>query len=102
MVTLADVRDDRNVAAIEPQTGAQHTPAGRFQHRHVHERIGEHLLRALRTAAVATFDASIIKINAFRVGHADAAADRAEDVRAQASRRRFAVDAGNRDNWYAP
>ena len=44
MIAFADIGDDRHVAAVEAQAGSQHAAAGRFQHGHIDERIGQHLL----------------------------------------------------------
>ena len=52
----------------------------------------------MRPAAVAAFDPPAVEIDAFGVRHADASAERAEDVATKPRGRRFAVDAGDGDD----
>src|SRR5947208_11104507 len=80
VIAFTDVRHDSYVAAIEAQAGPQHAAAGRFQHRYIDERIGKDFLGALRSAAIAALDSTAVEIDAFGVRHADAAAERPENV----------------------
>ena len=96
VIAFADVGDDGHVAAIESQAGAQNSAASRFQHDGIDAGIHQQLSSALRTAAIAGFQAAVVKVNAFGARHADATAGLTDDVSDESRGRCLAVDAGDR------
>jgi hypothetical protein len=74
MIAFAHVGDDGHIATIERQACAENTAASRFQHYGIDRRVGQQLLCALRSAAIAGFQSPAVEKNTLGASHADFAA----------------------------
>jgi len=72
VVALADVGDDGDVAAVEPESFAEDAAAGGFQDGGIDVGVEQDLAGADGAAAIAAFDALAGDVDAIGVGHADA------------------------------
>ena len=98
VIAFADIRDNRDVAAIEPETRAKNPAACRFEHGEIDAGVHQDVLSAGRTAAIASVDASILDVDAIGASHADASARLRDDVGNEPRGGCLAVNAGDGDD----
>src|SRR5262249_24728522 len=95
MVSLADIRDNRDITAVKAKPFAKNPAAGSLLHGCLHARIEQHRARTLRAAAIARFGAPAIQKDAIGAGHAYIKTRFSQNVRQQARRGRFSIDASD-------
>ena len=94
VVPLADVGDDRHVAEVERQAGAEDAAPGRLQHGRLDRRVHQDRRCALAgPAAIARLDPPLVDVDPVGAGHADGLAGRPQEVGDEPGDGRLAVGA---------
>src|SRR5207244_3956771 len=101
MVSLRNVGDHSDVAAVESQPRAENAASRRLQDCDLDLGVLEHGAGTLGPTAIAGLDAAAADVNAFRARHAHATLRPADDVGQEACGGGLAVDPGDGGDWDA-